>query len=59
MSATGASSDVRSAPAVIAVENVTIAYGDNVIQKDVSFEVRRGRGLRHPRRLGHAGRARS
>ena len=30
------------APAVIAVENVTIAYGDKVIQKDLTFEVRRG-----------------
>ena len=37
-----ATSGVSSAPAVIAVENVTIAYGDNVVQKDVSFEVRRG-----------------
>ncbi len=39
MSATTATS---SAPAVIAVENVTVAYGENVIQKNVSFEVRRG-----------------
>jgi phospholipid/cholesterol/gamma-HCH transport system ATP-binding protein len=37
-----ATSGVSSAPAVIAVENVTIAYGENVIQRDVSFEVRRG-----------------
>jgi phospholipid/cholesterol/gamma-HCH transport system ATP-binding protein len=29
-------------PVVIAVEGVTIAYGDKVVQKDVSFEVRRG-----------------
>jgi phospholipid/cholesterol/gamma-HCH transport system ATP-binding protein len=30
------------APVVIAVEDVTIAYGENVIQKNVSFQVRRG-----------------
>lgn len=30
------------APTVIRVEDVTIAYGDNVVQKNVSFEVRRG-----------------
>jgi phospholipid/cholesterol/gamma-HCH transport system ATP-binding protein len=31
-----------AAETVISVEDVTIAYGDNVIQKNVSFEVRRG-----------------
>ena len=35
-------SATSAAPAVIAVEDVTIAYGDNVIQKDLDFEVRRG-----------------
>lgn len=39
MSATSATSN---APAVIAVEGVTIAYGENVIQQDLTFEVRRG-----------------
>jgi phospholipid/cholesterol/gamma-HCH transport system ATP-binding protein len=34
---------IASAPApVISVEDVTIAYGSNVVQKDISFEVRRG-----------------
>ncbi|HTR02002.1 MAG TPA: ATP-binding cassette domain-containing protein [Thermoanaerobaculia bacterium] len=30
------------APVVIAVEGVTIAYGDKVVQRGISFEVRRG-----------------
>ncbi len=30
------------APVVIRVEGVTIAYGENVVQKDISFEVRKG-----------------
>jgi phospholipid/cholesterol/gamma-HCH transport system ATP-binding protein len=33
---------MNAAPVVISVENVTIAYGERVIQKDVSFDVRRG-----------------
>jgi phospholipid/cholesterol/gamma-HCH transport system ATP-binding protein len=33
---------MTSAPVVIAVENVTIAYGSKVIQKDVTFDVREG-----------------
>ena len=35
-------SATTTAPAVIEVEDVTIAYGDNVVQRNVSFEVRRG-----------------
>ncbi len=35
-------SATSAAPPVIAVEDVTIAYGDNVVQKNISFEVRRG-----------------
>ncbi len=37
-----AAAPAADTPAVIAVEDVTIAYGDNVIQKNVSFVVRRG-----------------
>ena len=33
---------MSDAPVVIAVEGVTIAYGDHVVQKDVSFDVRSG-----------------
>ncbi len=33
---------MSAAPVVISVEDVTIAYGDAVIQRDLSFEVRRG-----------------
>jgi len=33
---------MSDAPVVISVQGVTIAYGDRVIQKDVSFDVRRG-----------------
>ncbi len=33
---------MSAAPTVIQVEHVTIAYGEKVIQKDISFEVRRG-----------------
>jgi phospholipid/cholesterol/gamma-HCH transport system ATP-binding protein len=32
----------EAVPVVIRVEGVTIAYGDKVVQRDVSFEVRRG-----------------
>jgi phospholipid/cholesterol/gamma-HCH transport system ATP-binding protein len=35
-------SATTTAPSVIEVEDVTIAYGDNVVQRNVSFEVRRG-----------------
>ncbi len=33
---------MSAAPAAISVEGVTIAYGDKIIQKDLTFEVRRG-----------------
>ena len=33
---------MSEAPVVITVEDVTIAYGDRVVQKNVSFDVRRG-----------------
>ena len=33
---------MSAAPVVIAVEGVTVAYGEKVIQKNVHFEVRRG-----------------
>jgi phospholipid/cholesterol/gamma-HCH transport system ATP-binding protein len=33
---------MSAAPVVISVQGVTIAYGDRVVQKDVSFDVRRG-----------------
>ena len=33
---------MSAAPVAISVEDVTIAYGDNVIQKDLTFQVRRG-----------------
>ena len=29
-------------PVVVSVEDVTIAYGDKVIQRDLKFDVRRG-----------------
>ena len=35
-------SEQATAPAVIAVEGLTIGYGETVIQKDLNFEVRRG-----------------
>ncbi len=33
---------MNDAPVVISVEGVTIAYGEHVVQRDVSFDVRRG-----------------
>ena len=41
-----------AAPVVIEVEDVTIAYGDKVVQKDISLRGPARRGLRHPRRIG-------
>ncbi len=33
---------MSAAPVVISVQDVTIAYGDRIVQKNVSFDVRRG-----------------
>ena len=45
-------SGVSSAPAVIAVENFTIAYGEQRHPEGRLVRGPPGRGLRHPRRLG-------